>query len=126
MTDSVSSEFSSFLRLLIHEKDCRFFDEAKKLIRLVKSANECGLPRDERDRRMAALSDYCRLLIRLLEDVRDSDFRYRIPLSVREMGLSTLDAQSRLILLGCFQMAVQRFEHPDKDRRRRSESPPGV
>jgi len=125
MTDQVCSEFSTFLYLLVDADGCRYFDDAKRLMRLVKHASEEGLDRAERRKRIDGLSDYCRDLIRRLE-ADGQEYRYRIPLAVREMGLSTLDASVKLILLGNFEQAVLRFERPGKSQSRLSDNPPST
>ncbi|MFA5185392.1 MAG: hypothetical protein WC551_02805 [Patescibacteria group bacterium] len=115
MTDSVASEFSTFLYLLIDSDGCRYFDDAKSLISYVKKASESDLGRNERRSRINGLSDFCRDLIRRLEADRNGNYQYRIPLAVREFSLSTLDHSAKLGLLGNFELAVRRFERPGSE-----------
>jgi hypothetical protein len=126
MTNPVCSEFSSFLRLLIGENKCRYFDDAKRLMRLIRDAAEYGLSKSERQTRINALSDMCCNLVRRLEADRSMDYSYRIPDSVRKMGIRTLDPLAKLVLLGNFELAVARFERTGKEQPRQSENPPGV
>lgn len=123
MTDAVCSEFATFLYLLMDSNGCRYLDDAKRLMKCVKDASEEGLKEYDRKSRIGDLSDYCRNLVRRLE-ADGQDYRYRIPLAVREMGLSTIDQPIKLILLGNFALAVLRFERPERTRFRPSDSPP--
>ncbi|MBI5654618.1 hypothetical protein HZC53_03135 [Candidatus Uhrbacteria bacterium] len=127
MSDSVSSEFSSFLRLLAGDNHCAYIEDAKKLMKSVRSASEQDLSQGERKKRLDALSGLCRDLVRRLDEDRTMDYRFRIPISVREMSLMTLDLNVRLALLGNFEIAVWRFEHPEPYRRPKcSDAPPAV
>lgn len=126
MSESVSSEFSSFLRLLTNDNDCRYLDDAKRLTRRVKEASESGLSLFERRRRIESLSVVCRELIFALESDRSLDYRYRIPLAVREMSLSSRGVPAKLILLGNFEIAVRHFEKPDVSRPGWSDNPPAA
>ncbi len=118
MSDTIATEFSSFLRHLMYEHELRFFDTAKDLMRLVKSSAETGLSSQARQERIVRLSDFCRKLIRDMENDRASNLRYRIPLSIREFSLTTIDEKVKLRLLGEFELAVRRYENPDAGRGR--------
>jgi len=116
MTDQVSSEFSSFLRLLMHENPNRYLDDAKTLIKMVKEASVDGLDFAKRQKCIDALTDHCRELVRRLDNDHLLHHRHSIPMAVREFGLSTLDRTVKMILLGSFELAVRRFERPNAER----------
>lgn len=124
MLDSVSSEFSSFLRMLSGENSYRYIDDAKRLMKAVKEASEAEISRQQRQSRMDALTNLLRDLVRKLDDDLSMDYRFRIPIAAREMCLFTLDPTLRLARLGEFELAVRRFEHPEKPRPRWSDTPP--
>lgn len=116
MTDSMSSEFTSFLRLLAEDNGSRYLDQAKVLMAQIKRAAEHGLASSERQGRLDALAEYCQHLIRDLEADQSHDYRYRIPRVVRDFGIPGLTLHARLIFLGCLEQAVMRFERPDGAR----------
>lgn len=115
MSDSIASEFSTFLYLLLDTDRCRYFDDSKKLMSLVKEASEPDLSKTERGNRVTRVSDFCRDLVRRLEDDKKGNYQYRIPLAVREIALPALDIQVKLGILGNFELAVRRFERPGSE-----------